>query len=185
MSESNSTAERPSTPSPRPEEEPSSMPDVAALAPGKPGRARVIRPGLEHVDQICIRILAFIKRQGGRVTVSQLKRRLNAYRYPQVYKAAIQQLLDLGAIEVEKEPGNRRKWISLLEIPERFQATRSIHKRRGHPARSRGRTLWFELFLAKQTLKKALELWVDDVRRAREEGRRRAARAIRAAILAK
>jgi hypothetical protein len=34
-------------------------------------------------------------------------------------------------------------------------------------------------------LKKALELWVDDVRRAREEGRRRAARAIRAAILVK
>jgi hypothetical protein len=176
MSESNSNAERPSTPLPSPEEEPSGMPDVAAPAPGKAGRARVIRP--EDVDQMSIRILAFIKRQGDRVTVSQLKRGLNAYRYPHVYEAAIQQLLDIGAVRLEKEPASRRQWISLLETPERFQATPSIPKPRRHPPRSRGRTPWFELHLAKQTLKNALDLWVDDVR-ANVESKRRAARAIR------
>jgi hypothetical protein len=129
-----------------------------------------------------IRILAFIKRQGGRVTASQLKRGLNSSRYPQVYEAAIQQLLDDGAVEFEKEPGSRRQWISLLEIPERFQETPPKPR---HPPRSRGRTPWFEVFLAKQTLKKALDLWVDNVRRAREESKRRAARAVRAAMLVK
>lgn len=176
MSQSNS---RPPMAAHMPEEEPNNMPETAAPAPGKPGRARVIRPDLEHVDQISIRILAFIKRQGGRVTVSQLKRGLNAYRYPHVYEAAIQQLLDIGAVRLEKEPASRRQWISLLETPERFQATPSIPKPRQHPPRSRGRTPWFELHLAKQTLKNALDLWVDDVRRANVESKRRAARAVR------
>ncbi len=175
MCAADSNTETPSTPTPI--EEPSSKTATTAPAAVKPGRRDL------GLDQACVRIVVFIKRHGGRVTMSQLRRGLNAYRHPQVYEAAIKHLLDLGAIKVEK-PGSRRQWISVIRIPKRYQAIRPNPKRRRHRPRSRGRNPWFELLLAKKTLKKELELWANDVRRAREEDKRRSRHRFLADVLA-
>ena len=73
------------------------------------------------MDQICLAILRFIETHGRRVTLSQLRRGLNASRYHGTFDAAVRQLQDLGAITIEKEPGTRRRWVTLVEAPKRVQ----------------------------------------------------------------
>jgi hypothetical protein len=59
------------------------------------------------MDRIRVRILDFIKTHRRRVTLSQLRRCLNASRYSGTFDAAVRQLQDLGAITIEKEPRSR------------------------------------------------------------------------------
>jgi hypothetical protein len=51
---------------------------------------------------------------------------VSAYRFPKLYETAIQHLLDLGAVNFEKEPGSRRQWIVVIRISKRYQAARPI-----------------------------------------------------------
>ena len=126
-----------------------------APAPGglKPRRQRVKRPDLLGWEQMCVSIIDFIRTQGGRVTLSQLRRGLNAYRYPEeVFDFALRRLQNRGAIKIEKEPRTRRQWVTLLEVPQKYEATRLPPKRRRHAPRSRGQTPWFQALMAEQEL---------------------------------
>jgi len=105
-------------------------------------RPRVIRPDLSLEEQICVAILQFITTHGRRVTLSQLRRGLNASRYHGTFDAAVRQLQDLGAITIEKDPGTRRQWVTLVEAHSEFKATRPQPKpRQRHRPRSRGQPI--------------------------------------------
>ena len=181
---------------PTPLEERSSGLEKTAPAASKPRRPRVRRPDLEPLERLCVGILAFIESQSGRVTASQLQRGTNASRRPEIYKAAIQHLLELRAITVEKERGSKRRWITLLKIPKHLRATKLKPKRRHRPRR-RGRTPRFELLLAKRDLTKEIEsltndilakplaVLTNDLREARREDRRRGEHRFIAAVLTK
>jgi hypothetical protein len=115
---------------------------------------------------MCVRILDFTKHRGGRVTVSNLRRGVNAYHYGDTYELAIQKLQKLGAITVEKEPGTRRLWLTVLAIPKCFQATRGKPKGRQHAPRSRGRTTWFKARAQRELAKQFALLIADNIREA-------------------
>ena len=88
---------------------------------------------------------------GCHVTSSALRRGLNAYRYPEQYEEAFQTLLSF-ALKLEKEPGSRRQWVTLLKTPRQFEVRKPKPKRRRHRPRSRGQTQWFQLLMAEQEL---------------------------------
>jgi hypothetical protein len=101
---------------------------------------------------LCVAILSFLKTHGGRVTLSQLRRDLNGYRRRETFKAAIRHLQDLGAITIEKESGTRRQWVTLVQVPERYETTRPKPKPfRRHQPRSRGQTPWFQSLMTRRT----------------------------------
>jgi DNA-binding transcriptional regulator GbsR (MarR family) len=144
-------------------------------------RPRVIRPVLSRVEQICVAILDFITTHGCRVTLSQLRRRLNASRYPGTFDAAVRQLQDLHAITIEKEPGTRRQWVTLVEIPKQLEATRPQPKRRRHRPRSRGQSPWFQSLMTRRTAEQFASLISelrDAIREGQSEKSRQAARRI-------
>jgi len=148
-------------------------------------RPRVKRLDLEPVDQVCTKILAFIQGEGGCASVSQLKRGLNSYRFPQLYDVAIQKLLDLGAIRLEKEPGTRRQRVCLIKIPNKFKRTGPKPKRgRRRPANQR-RTPWFEKRLLLRNVEKMFDQAVQQIRKADSENRYRAGNRLLAELLLK
>ena len=122
-----------------------------ALAPA-PRRQRVKRPERLGWDRMCVRILDFITTHGRRVTLSQLRRGLNAYRYPWLFDMALRRLQNRGAIKIEKEPRTRRQWVTLLEVPQKYAATKLPPKRRRRAPRSRGQTPWFQALMAEREL---------------------------------
>lgn len=132
-------------------------------------RRRVIRPDLSRVEQMCVRILQFLTTHGHRVPLSQLRRGLNASRYHGTFDAAVRQLQDLGAITIEKEPGTRRRWVTLVDPPSEFKATRPQPKRRRHRPRSRGQSPWFQSLMTQRTAEQFASL-VSELRDAIREG---------------
>ncbi len=125
---------------------------VDAVAPAviKPRRPQVNRPDLSHVDQMCVRIVDFMSHNGRRLPYSTIRRGVNAYRYPGLLDFAFQRLH--RALKIEEEPGTRRKWVTLLEVPEKYAATRLPPERRRHRPRSRGQTPWFQEFIDEREL---------------------------------
>jgi hypothetical protein len=123
-------------------------------APGglKPRRQRVKRPELLGWEQMCVSVINFIRTQGGRVTLSQLRRGLNAYRHPEVFDFALRRLQKRRAIKIENEPGSRREWVTLLEVPQKYEATKLPLERRRCAPRSRGQTPWFQALMAEREL---------------------------------
>jgi hypothetical protein len=123
------------------------------------------------------------------VTLSNLRRGVNAYRYGNNYELAIQKLQELGAITVEKERRTRRQWVTVLAIPKRFQATRPKPKTRRHRPRSRGRTTWFQNLMmcrAAAKLGKQIAIVFREIQEnARREQIRRNTHRLLATILAK
>jgi hypothetical protein len=117
----------------------------------KYGRLRITNREFMGVHEMCLRILDFMRDHGCNVTSSGLRRGLNAYRYPERYGEAFQELLSLKALKVGKEPASRRQWVTLLRIPREFEATKPKPKRR-HKPRSRGQTYWFKRLMAEQEL---------------------------------
>ena len=100
---------------------------------------------------MCLRILDFMRDHGCHLTYSGLRRGLNAYRYPKHYDEAFQTLVSLKALKVEKEPGSRRVWVTLLKIPRGYEVRKPKPNRR-HKPRSRGQTDWFKRLMAEQEL---------------------------------
>jgi hypothetical protein len=86
------------------------------------------------------------------MTSSQLRRGVSGYRYPEIYDLALQKLQSLRAIKVEKEPETRRQWVTLLEIPPKYEAMRPKPKRKRRKPRSRGQTEWFQRLMDEQEL---------------------------------
>jgi hypothetical protein len=115
-------------------------------------RPRVKRPDLRYDERLCVAIIDFLRRHGGRASVSQVRRGLNASRWGVVFDRAIQKLEGLKSVKLSKEARTRRKWVTLLEVPERFEETRLKPKRRRHAPRSRGQTEWFQELMAEQEL---------------------------------
>lgn len=119
----------------------------------KYGRPRITNREFMCEHEMSLRILDFMRHHEGYVTSSNLRRGLNAYRYPELYESAFQKLQSLKALKVEKEPGTRRQWVTLRKIPRGFEVTRPKPKRRQrHKPRSRGQTTWFQQFMAEQEL---------------------------------
>ena len=125
---------------------------IQAPATSRFRRPQVIRPDLTHFDTFCVTVLACLRQRGGRVTSSQLRRGVSGYRYPEIYNLALQRLQSLRALKVEKEPGTRRQWVTLLKIPRKYEATRPEQQRQRHKPRSRGQTPWFKRLMAEQEL---------------------------------
>lgn len=147
----------------------------------EPQCPRDSRPDLSPVDQICVRILGFIKTHECRVTLSQLRRGLNASRYHGTFDAAVRHLQDLGAMTIEKEPGSRRQWVTLVEAPSEFKATRPQPTRRLHRPRSRGQSPWFRSLMTRRTAEQFANLISelrDAIREGQSEKSRQAARRI-------
>jgi len=128
------------------------LPHAPAPALVKPRRPRTKRPKLLSWEQMCVRILDFITTHGCRATLSQLRRGLNAYRYPWLFDMALRRLQNRGAIKIEKEPRTRRQWVTLLEVPQKYAATKLPPKRRRRAHRSRGQTPWFQALMAEREL---------------------------------
>ena len=118
----------------------------------KYGRPRITNREFMGVHEMCLRILDFMGDHGCHETSSGLRRGLNAYRYPEQYEEAFQKLLSLKALKLEKEPGSRRQWVTLLKTPREFEVTKPKPKRRRHKPRSRGQTPWFKRLMAEQEL---------------------------------
>lgn len=117
----------------------------------KYGRPRITNREFMGVHEMCLRILDFMRDHECHVTSSVLRRGLNASRYPEHYDEAFQTLVSLKALRVEKEPGSRRVWVTLLKIPRGYEVRKPKPKRR-HKPRSRGQTEWFKQFIAEQEL---------------------------------
>ena len=111
---------------------------------------RIKRPDLSHLDRMCVRVLAYMRHRGPRLPWAEIRHGLNAYRDKDTFELAMQKLQDLKAIKVEKEPGTRRRWVTLLEIPKRFEETQLKPKRRRHSPRSRGQSAWFQQLMAEE-----------------------------------
>jgi len=144
----------------------------------EPRRPRGRGPDLSLRDLMYVRILHFITTHGCRVTLSQLRRGLNASRYHGTFDAAVRQLQDLGAITIEQEPGTRRLWLTLVEIPKQQETTRPQPKRRLHRPRSRGQTNWFQSLMTRRTAEQFASLITelrDAIREGESEKSRRAA----------
>jgi hypothetical protein len=118
----------------------------------KYGRRRITNREFMCESEMCLRILDFLRHHGCHVTSSDLRRGLNAYRYPEHYQPALQELLRLKALKLEKEPGTRRQWVTLVKIPREFKVKKAKPQRRRHKPRSRGRTAWFERLMIEQEL---------------------------------
>ncbi len=124
------------------------LPHASAPRGLKPRRQRVKRPDLDQVDQMCVKIVDLMNHKGHRLPLSIIRRGLNANRYPGLLDFAFGRLH--RALKIEKEPGTRRKWVTLLEVPEKYAATRLPPKRRRHSPRSRGQTPWFQARMAER-----------------------------------
>jgi len=128
------------------------LPHAPVQALIKPRRAQVNRPDLEHVDQMCVRILDFMNHNGHRLPLSTIRRGLNAYRCRDLFNRALRRLQNRRAIMVDKEPATRREWVTLQELPQKYRATKLPPKRRRHAPHSRGQTFWFQALMAEREL---------------------------------
>jgi hypothetical protein len=126
------------------------LPHAPAPALVKPRRPRIKRPDLDRVDQMCVKIIDFMNHNGHRLPSSTVRRGVNAHRYPGVFDFALRRLKRV--LNIEKEPGTRREWLNLLEVPPKYEATTLPPKRRRYPRRSRGQTPWFQALIAEQEL---------------------------------
>lgn len=129
-----------------------SSPRTVAPAAIKARRPRIKRPDLDQVNQMCVKIIDFMNHKGHQLPLSTIRRGVNAHRYPEVFDFALRRLQNGRAIKIEKEPGSRREWATLLEVPQKYEATRLPPKRRRHAPRSRGQTAWFQEFMAEREL---------------------------------
>jgi len=127
------------------------LPHAPAPALVKPRRPRIERPDLDRVDQMCVKIVDLMNHKGHRLPLSIIRRGVNAYRYPPwLIDMALRRLQ--RALKIEKAPGTRRQWATLLEVPQKYEATRLPPKRRRDAPRSRGRSPWFQALMAEQEL---------------------------------
>lgn len=115
-------------------------------------RPQVLRPDLTRFEEFCVRVLDCLRHHSGRMTSSELRRGVSGYRHPEIYDLALEKLQRLKAIEVEKEPGNRRVWVTLLKIPPKYEATRPKPKRQRYEPHSRGQTEWFKRLMEEYEL---------------------------------
>ena len=127
------------------------LPHAPAPALVKPRRPRIKRPDLDRVDQMCVKIIDFMNHYGRRLPRSTVRRGVNDYRYPGVFDFALRRLRN-RALTIEKEPRTRREWLTLFEVPPKYEATALPPKRRRHAPRSRGQSPWFRALMAEQEL---------------------------------
>jgi hypothetical protein len=121
-------------------EEPSTHWECSTATP-QSRRPRIKRPDLDSIDQMCVRIVDFLRSQKRSVRSFQLRRRLNADSDSKTYDLALGRLRELGAIRVENEAQARGRWVTLVKVPSKYAKTSIEPKDPPAPP-----YIWFKLY---------------------------------------
>jgi hypothetical protein len=102
-----------------------------------------------------VKLLDALDYFGGQAYMRDLRRRVNDHKDKQASAAALERLISLGCIRVERQ--GRRQLVTVVKIPRWAKRTRPPQKRQRHAPGSRGQTPWFKNLIRQRELQEERE----------------------------